>query len=133
MPAAPHWVDPLMQTVAIAILGWTCLMWCLDYRLYRSRFRLVLQLSSHLATHSRKFGNVVVGCLMLVGSVILFALPLPYSHAFKAAVVIAIGSRIAMTFRPPGTLLLASSRSWNHKFITSALRPLTIGRKLFSH
>jgi hypothetical protein len=122
----PVWTVQLLQIVIVLIICMVFIQWGRDFRLYRGRILHVIRLSNLLIMHSRKRGIVIICILLLCGWLILLGLRPHFSPTvIDFAVLSAILARLLLILRPPGTLLLASSKSWNYKYITSALRPFS--------
>jgi hypothetical protein len=121
----PHWTELLMQIIIVIMVSYTFLMLWKDMVLYRKKFKQVMWMSTMLALHSGKRQTVFFYIFAIGCCLILFFTELPYSFTIKLLLLVGFISRLSAILRPPGILLLASSKSWNYKRITSFLRPVT--------
>ena len=122
----PYLAELLMLIVIVIMIGYTFLMLWKDIMLYRKKFQHVMWMSTMLALHSSNRKTVFFYIFAIWCCIILLFVQLPYSIVIKLFFLVGLISRLSAILRPPGILLLASSKSWNYKLITSFLRPRTL-------
>lgn len=120
----PYW--PIIGIVAAAWVLWTCLMWWLDFRVYGRSYGHAFRLSVGLLARSGRGVHAAIYVIAFVVVIVLLCASSRYNHTLLVAAAVTCICRPLAMARPPGMLLLASSRSWNYKLITSALQPRTL-------
>lgn len=114
-----------MLAFIFGMLGYTLLMLWKDVALYRNKFRQALRMGIMLAFHSGKRNTIFVLIFTIWCSLLWLFVPMQKSMLIPLVVLVGSVSRLSAIIRPPGIMLLASSKSWNFKLIASSIRPRT--------